>query len=123
MLGENIIVNDFMFCLDHGDELCHRCFCDHRLTNNIRIEDDLGDLSEFIAFEIEDRHPINVYALGAVAAVHTEESYQCEKHKSIDCKTCFDWVDIVKKEAEATEEGGRWSLKGSPETGFFEQLD
>lgn len=119
MSGENIVVNDFMFCLDHGDELCNPCCCDHRMANNVRIEDELGDLSEFVAFEVEERRPINVYALGAVAALYTEESYHCDKHKFVDCGTCFNWVSIIKKEAEAAEEGGRWSSG----VGSFNQVD
>ncbi|KAG5650210.1 hypothetical protein H0H81_000311, partial [Sphagnurus paluster] len=59
-----------------------------------------------------ERLPLNAYALGAVAAVHTEESYQCEKHKCVDCKKCFDWVRIVKKQAEFSEERGRYVFKG-----------
>ncbi len=39
-LGDNIVVNDFMFCIDNGREFCHSCFCDHRLCNNIRMEFD-----------------------------------------------------------------------------------
>ncbi|KAF8064429.1 hypothetical protein FPV67DRAFT_1505045 [Lyophyllum atratum] len=123
MLGENIVVNDFMFCLDHGDEFCHLCCCDHRMCNNIRIEDDLGDLSDFVAFQVEDRQPRNAYAMGAVAAVTTEESYQCEKHKAVDCGKCFDWVKLVKKEAEATEERGGWAYKGSSAVGSFDEVD
>ncbi|RDB17539.1 hypothetical protein Hypma_001248 [Hypsizygus marmoreus] len=110
-IGENIIVNDFMFCQDHGDELCHICCCDHRMTNNIRIEKDLSDMEEFFEFEAEERQPLNAYALGAVAAVTTESSYECEAHHKVDCAKCFDWVGIIKKEAEAAEEQGRWLTK------------
>jgi hypothetical protein len=29
-------------------------------------------------------------------------------HKEVDCKKCFDWVQIIKKEAQVTEEQGGW---------------
>jgi hypothetical protein len=29
------------------------CFCDHRMCNNIRIEDELGNISEFLEFDVE----------------------------------------------------------------------
>jgi hypothetical protein len=54
-IGDNIIVNDFMFCTAHGNEHCYVCFCDHRMCNNIRIEDELGDMSEFLEFDVEVR--------------------------------------------------------------------
>lgn len=44
MFGENIVVNDFMFCSDHGQEYCHRCCCDHRMCNNMSIEDEIAVL-------------------------------------------------------------------------------
>ncbi|TFK36240.1 hypothetical protein BDQ12DRAFT_687074 [Crucibulum laeve] len=107
-LTDNIVVKDFMFCAEHGDEYCHKCCCDHRMGNNVRIEDELGDMSEFFEFEVEERQPINAYAHGAVVAVQTEESYECESHRKVDCEKCFDWVAIIKKEAETIEEEGRW---------------
>ncbi|TFK19474.1 hypothetical protein FA15DRAFT_682937 [Coprinopsis marcescibilis] len=107
----NIVVNDFMFCADHGDEYCHACCCDHRLTNNIRIEDVLQDDSRFdFEHDLEERQSINAYALGAVAAIQTEDSFECEKHSTVDCERCFDWVEIVTKHAEDVEELGRWNL-------------
>ncbi|KAF9447779.1 hypothetical protein P691DRAFT_801831 [Macrolepiota fuliginosa MF-IS2] len=108
---EHIIVHEFMFCAAHGDEYCQRCCCDHRMVNNVTIEEELGDMSEFLGFEVEERQPLNAYVLGAVAALHTEESYQCEKHKTVDCSKCFDWTSIIKREAEEAEEGGRWMSK------------
>lgn len=51
-MGDNILVNDFMFCSDHGEEYCMRCFCDHRMCNNIRVEDDIEDLTEDLNFDV-----------------------------------------------------------------------
>ena len=102
------------------------------MGNNVRIEQ---EMSEFFEFEsemevrlaisgaseldwqaasfliLQARQPINAYAHGAVAALKTEESYQCEKHQEVDCDTCFDWVAVIKKEAQAAEEAGRWMTK------------
>lgn len=112
MITENILVNDFMFCLDHGDEYCGICSCDHRECNTIRIEDELPkDLAErAVPFLIEHRRPLNAYDLGAVIAVpnaeHLKKLFQCEHHKSTECKTCFNWVKIIKKEiADARKQG------------------
>ncbi|EAU87884.2 hypothetical protein CC1G_01531 [Coprinopsis cinerea okayama7 len=118
VVPDHIVVNDFMFCAEHGDEYCHACCCDHRLTNNIRIEDELEGVEKF-DFELdwEDRQSINVYALGAVADITTEDSFQCEKHETVDCKECFNWVEVVKKHAEAVEEFGRWNLGSAHKEG------
>ncbi|TFK73059.1 hypothetical protein BDN72DRAFT_835392 [Pluteus cervinus] len=106
--NKNIFVNGFTFCLDHGDELCTRCCCDHRMDNNVRIEKELGDVEELFEHEVEVRQPINAYAHGAVAALSTESAYECETHKAVDCLKCFNWVKIIKQEAEDAEEHGRW---------------
>ncbi|KAF5347271.1 hypothetical protein D9756_009964 [Leucocoprinus leucothites] len=124
----DIVVNQFKFCAKHGDELCQSCCCDHRMSNNVTIEEELGDMSEFLETEVEERQPLNAYALGAVAALHTEESFQCEKHKSVDCSTCFDWISIIKREAEEVEESGRWmgkrnSLQEKLESGALNLTD
>lgn len=81
------------------------------MSNNVTIEEELGDVSEFLETEVEERQPLNAYALGAVAALHTQESFQCEKHKTVDCSACFDWLSLIKREAEEVEESGRWMSK------------
>ena len=58
-IGDNIVVNDFMFCRDHGKEYCNLCFCDHRMCNNIRIEDEIGELPESFDVEVS---PIRTWA-------------------------------------------------------------
>jgi hypothetical protein len=50
---EHIKVNCFEFCAKHGDELCQSCCCDHRMSNNVTIEDELGEVSEFLDCEVE----------------------------------------------------------------------
>jgi hypothetical protein len=40
-IGNNVEINDFMFCAVHGNEYCNHCACDHRMCNNVRIEDQL----------------------------------------------------------------------------------
>ncbi|EMD42083.1 hypothetical protein CERSUDRAFT_110632 [Gelatoporia subvermispora B] len=67
---ENIVVASFMFCKKHGRELCHdfSCISDHRMTNN--VVEDLDNVFqheiERTGFSLDDRNPLNVYALGAV---------------------------------------------------------
>lgn len=62
---------------------------------------------------LQERRPFNAYRLGAIfkpsavkvaiSVVHTEDSYQCEIHKAIDCNKCFDWVKFIKQEAGVEE--------------------
>ncbi|KAF7759838.1 hypothetical protein Agabi119p4_11533 [Agaricus bisporus var. burnettii] len=87
------------------------CCCDHRMSNNVTIEEELGHICEFLDCEVEERQPLNAYGQGAIEALHTEESFQCEEHKEVDCKQCFDWVAIIKREAKEREESGRWMSK------------
>lgn len=140
---EHITVNQFTFCAEHGDEYCQACCCDHRMSNNVKIDAELHEISEFLDGEVEvstrvpqllcqllclldhviaasnhlyscpqqQRHPLNAFARGAVPAIHTEESFQCEKHKTVDCPGCFDWTLIIKQEAKEADEGGRWMSK------------
>ena len=51
----HILVNAFIFCFEHGDEHCRECFCDHRMCNNISVEDELVNITEFFEFEVEVR--------------------------------------------------------------------
>ncbi|KAF8636262.1 hypothetical protein AX16_011032 [Volvariella volvacea WC 439] len=110
---KTILVNGFMFCSEHGDEYCHLCGCDHRMSNNVKIEEELEDVVEFLDGEVEVRHPINAYAHGALPAVLSthDAAYECERHRTIDCPACFNWVEAIKKEAEDAEEHGRWMGK------------
>ena len=48
--GGSIQVNGFRFCHNHGDEMCHTCRCDYRMTNNIRGKDHSFDME---AFDVE----------------------------------------------------------------------
>jgi hypothetical protein len=123
-MPEMIIVNNFMFCANHGSEYCPYCTCDHRPTNNIQIEDglvakfpeDCFDVSSFCAlghtifhsappasvehFTKQERTPINAYEYGAIQDGNTE-SYKCRTHQEVDCKKCFDWLEVVSEEVKA----------------------
>lgn len=39
-MDDSFTVNGFMFCTDHGSELCNICGADYRMGNNYRISDD-----------------------------------------------------------------------------------
>lgn len=110
-----IVINEFMFCRDHGAEYCSMCWCDHRPSNNIRIMGNVDDAlnaqvclfilpnfySPWIADSIrtrQNRQPINAFYLGAVAAGRQKEwgSYKCGMHDKRNCGSCFDWANIVK---------------------------
>lgn len=57
----------------------------------------------------QEREPINAYQLGATR--RRGEQYQCSTHKRVDCETCFDWVKMVRAEAEGEEKTKRWLEK------------
>ncbi|KAF8188685.1 hypothetical protein BJ912DRAFT_1059392 [Pholiota molesta] len=111
--GPIIEVNGFVFCKNHGDEWCHRCCYDHRMTNNYQIEDALPEeVNNSMVFDIENRHTFNAYACGAVPARSGKsDAYQCRVHDKIDCKTCFDWVGLVKKQAKEAADQEKWLNK------------
>ncbi|KAF5337902.1 hypothetical protein D9758_013096 [Tetrapyrgos nigripes] len=101
-MNNNIVVNDFMFCANHGSEVCYACFCDHRMTNNIRIEEELarafpGKTEE----ELLDRPPVAVSLKDIVFSGELDrdgdERFMCKKHKTVDCNTCFDWKALATK--------------------------
>lgn len=54
-ITDNIIVNDMMFCREHGEEYCHRCYCDHRMCNNTTtgLGDKLAQLVEDSDFDLD----------------------------------------------------------------------
>ena len=77
------------------------------MDNNLHLESEWPGV-EFPDFELEERNSLNVYDLGAEPALLTEDSYQCEHHKRVDCKQCFDWVKVIEQEVRVAEERGRW---------------
>jgi len=103
-----ITVNDWCFCRAHGSEYCPVCPCDFRLVNNVHFEDELGEEAE--SFDLQERTPLNAYQKGAVS-VRNSEAYKCEKHGTVDCGTCFDWVGQVKKEIEEALAREKWLKK------------
>ncbi|KAF9471248.1 hypothetical protein BDN70DRAFT_820244 [Pholiota conissans] len=109
--GPIIQVNGFVFCENHGDEWCHKCCYDHRMTNNIQIEDDLQDINDSMAYDIDDRGSFNVYAYGAVSAENKKNKFQCREHDKIDCKTCFDWIGFIKQQAKDAAGQEKWLTK------------
>ena len=56
----------------------------------------------------KDRHPINVYAHGAVVSPAKEGSFECIMHGAVDCSRCFDWIKVIQKEAREASELGTW---------------
>lgn len=52
-----IVVNDFMFCKQHGSEYCHLCTCDHRDGNNhvLDLYNVFADNVEESGFSLEVR--------------------------------------------------------------------
>ncbi|KZV93264.1 ribonuclease H-like protein [Exidia glandulosa HHB12029] len=103
-IGENVLVRDFMFCDDHGQEWCGRCCCDHRMCNNIRIEEYVDEYTdEDMAIEAreaiaDDRPPLSLHLYGLPTNRRDEENeriWVCREHGVDSCSTCFDFVCIV----------------------------
>lgn len=60
----------------------------------------------------KERDTFNVYAYGAVPDKSGKsDRYRCGKHDKIDCKTCFDWVGLVKKQAKEAADQEKWLNK------------
>ncbi|KIY70061.1 hypothetical protein CYLTODRAFT_420149 [Cylindrobasidium torrendii FP15055 ss-10] len=94
-IGDNITVNQFQFCLDHGSEVCWLyCFVDHREDNNARVSGLKQALGKGPAFDLNERKAICAYDLGATPG--KKGGYQCKSHSKTDCKKCFDWVKVIK---------------------------
>ncbi|KAF5347276.1 hypothetical protein D9756_009966 [Leucocoprinus leucothites] len=111
-LGDSFVLNEFMFCTDHGREYCPSCFCDYRTGNNYQIELDEEVVWRFedLFMTMDDRPALNAFALGAKIANKKEETYKCAKHGTVDCTTCFDWKKRVVQLMEVVER-----LRGEPE--------
>ncbi|KDQ16161.1 hypothetical protein BOTBODRAFT_130432 [Botryobasidium botryosum FD-172 SS1] len=105
-----IVVNDWCFCKAHGSEYCARCTCDYRLVNNARFEDELDEEARW-SFNLDERVPQNAYVAGAIAVAPNSESYKCQRHGSIDCHACFDWVGQVHKEIDEAASTEKWLQK------------
>ncbi|KAF9558499.1 hypothetical protein CPC08DRAFT_638906 [Agrocybe pediades] len=99
-----IIVNGFAFCQKRGRELCGKCDVDLRPRNNDRIRDSL----KIFSYELDvcARRMFNVYALGAVKAGVNEASYKCKDHGKVDCEVCFDWINLIRRDARDAD----WSM-------------
>ncbi|GLB44394.1 hypothetical protein LshimejAT787_1700210 [Lyophyllum shimeji] len=90
-----IVVNQFTFCFEHGNELCFACNRDYRSTNNSnsrlrqRLSEKLGHTFEVVyGFDLEERQSINVYAFGVTKATHhrgPRASGSCPDHSKVDC--------------------------------------
>ncbi|KAJ3574048.1 hypothetical protein NP233_g2022 [Leucocoprinus birnbaumii] len=111
MSGKVITVNRFTFCLDHGNEMCFSCNQDFRPMNNrgasveSRLIQKLGaDYEDDNGFLLEERQPINIYAIGVKANVSgSRATGSCSMHTKTDCDRCYDWVRLIA--AEATGDG------------------
>ncbi|KAJ8076759.1 hypothetical protein AAF712_000381 [Marasmius tenuissimus] len=94
---DNIVINGFMFCEPHGSEYCHSCSCDHRMCNNIRIEEELAQAFPGISEEkLLDRPPLANVIKGKATRSKKKDSngdtlYECVTHQKVDCDVCFNW--------------------------------
>ncbi|KAF5347290.1 hypothetical protein D9756_009972 [Leucocoprinus leucothites] len=114
MSGKVITVNRFTFCLDHGNEMCFSCNQDFRPLNNrgANVQNNLikklgANFEDDNGFYLEERQPINIYAIG-VKANATQNSGSratgsCNLHTKADCDRCYDWIRLIA--AEATGDG------------------
>ncbi|KIY73334.1 hypothetical protein CYLTODRAFT_365815 [Cylindrobasidium torrendii FP15055 ss-10] len=93
-------LDSLMFCKAHGNEFCNHCCCDHRMCNNILIQDEYPQSHLKLS---DDRTPIsNIWGLCGpvklgVSPQDGEDIYGCKTHKLEECRECFNWVEIMKK--------------------------
>ncbi|EGF99430.1 uncharacterized protein MELLADRAFT_112746 [Melampsora larici-populina 98AG31] len=102
MTHGDIMANSFIFCAEHGQEVCHRCCVDHRLCDTVSIEKELAALLEATGDEpdidADDRPSFNLFAYTLFPLGDPwdpDDDIPCCEHTEADCKICFDWVKIV----------------------------
>ncbi|EJD03755.1 uncharacterized protein FOMMEDRAFT_133140 [Fomitiporia mediterranea MF3/22] len=102
-------INNFLFCQAHGSEVCHICGCDYREGNvtQIEIADKLDDLPD--TFNLYERMPINAFQKGAI--YHAGGKYKCTMHGVINCQNCFNWIELIRAEAEDAVRTQHWLEK------------
>ncbi|KAJ8519163.1 hypothetical protein ONZ45_g3859 [Pleurotus djamor] len=106
--GEIDSVGDFVFCQDHGFEICGRCCTDLRICNNPRVEEYLdtlnfedGSFEQAEAYEIalaDDRPTIQARQHGAPSGRRDQDGgniYRCFEHSKNDCSSCFHFAPKV----------------------------
>ncbi|KAK0220407.1 hypothetical protein IW262DRAFT_1384355 [Armillaria fumosa] len=110
-MDDNFVLNRLMFCMAHGNELCNKCYCDHRMCNNIMAESMEGTsgAAKRLIKDV-DRKPISdVFALGAVKSGKKDSDgyqlYKCRTHDTIDCTDCFDWIKIIVTQSKKKDKG------------------
>ncbi|KAI9209219.1 uncharacterized protein BJ171DRAFT_485777 [Polychytrium aggregatum] len=93
-LPATIFANGFAFCFPHGQEWCHLCCVDHRLTNNVIMEDDLTpeQHEEVQDGGGDDRPSVSIYGKFQVLP---DDRISCTIHEVVGCKFCFDFPKIV----------------------------
>ncbi|KAF9004445.1 hypothetical protein BDZ89DRAFT_967050 [Hymenopellis radicata] len=103
-----VVLNEFQFCKDHGNEYCTKCEGDTRLLNNEELPkstyERLKKLSPIDRILWQKRPPIcDVYArfnpipTGEIHPFRRSELYACEPHRDVDCERCFNWVEILQE--------------------------
>ncbi|KAJ3777401.1 hypothetical protein FB446DRAFT_681134 [Lentinula raphanica] len=95
-----VYAGSFVFCREHGCEFCNECFCDHRLTNNVQIMDELqAAFPSYSEAQFMDRPTISyVYDKGVERTPRKllgSLKCECKKHHVLDCSTCFDWAAVA----------------------------
>lgn len=101
-----------MFCRPHGLELCHRCYCDHRMTNNYGLGViEFEDIHEDI--DIEERTPLSVHP-SDFKIMPDGETLSCSKHGTVGCTRCFDFAKIILGQLQAA--GRKLDGQGSQHT-------
>lgn len=101
-----------MFCRPHGLELCHRCFCDHRMTNNYGLGvTEFEDIHEDL--DIEERTPLSVHP-SDYKIMPDGETLCCSKHSTVGCTRCFDFAKVIQGQLQAA--GRKLDGPGSQKT-------
>ncbi|KAG7448862.1 uncharacterized protein BT62DRAFT_731197 [Guyanagaster necrorhizus] len=111
-MSDGFVLNRLMFCMEHGNELCNKCYCDHRMCNNMIAESRMEGISGAAKRLVtdENRKPISdVFALGAVKSGEKDADgytfYKCKIHDTIDCPDCFDWIKIIVAQSKKKDKG------------------
>ncbi|KAI8473701.1 MAG: hypothetical protein J3K34DRAFT_410279 [Monoraphidium minutum] len=91
----------WMFCGAHGLEHCHRCTVDHRMTNNVRLENEVTEaemekITDYGLNSLDGRPPLSV---GGKFKALPGSAPACVAHSKVGCAACFDFKAQVLKGA------------------------
>ncbi|KZV95248.1 hypothetical protein EXIGLDRAFT_644426 [Exidia glandulosa HHB12029] len=106
MSDATVLVEAFRYCATHGLDLCRRCPCDHRFSNNLELEKYVAEYTDkdlaIAALRLVTlyRTPLNLNVYGVPTnrvAINEDDGriWMCRNHCKDSCTECFDFIRTV----------------------------